>query len=176
MSISVALLSSSLVSRQIFSLLTNERSCIVGQLGLSMWNDQGLVMSRVGHLTVRGLKSWAFVGTTGNVAQHLMEYGFLFTMWLSCCRRLHLYQPCCINLGIVTKVSKPIEFFRGWDCSDVFASNFTTLLLLYTCFQWLTSIASLATSFVHIVAIIMTAIMILHIRSKYTAVGKWHLK
>ena len=29
-----------------------------------------------------------------------------------------------------------------------------------------------ATSFVHIVAIIMTAIMILHIRSKYTAVGR----
>lgn len=29
-----------------------------------------------------------------------------------------------------------------------------------------------ATCFVHIVAIIMTAIMILHIRSKYTAVGR----
>ena len=31
----------------------------------------------------------------------------------------------------------------------------------------------LATCFVHIVAIIMTAIMILHIRSKYTAVGEF---
>lgn len=30
----------------------------------------------------------------------------------------------------------------------------------------------LATSFVHIVAIIMTIIMIIHIRSKYTAVGE----
>jgi len=30
----------------------------------------------------------------------------------------------------------------------------------------------IATGFVHIVAIIMTAIMILHIRSKYTAVGR----
>ena len=32
--------------------------------------------------------------------------------------------------------------------------------------------SSLATSFVHIVAIIMTGIMIYHIRSKYTAVGE----
>jgi hypothetical protein len=31
----------------------------------------------------------------------------------------------------------------------------------------------IAACFVHIVAIIMTAIMILHIRSKYTAVGEW---
>lgn len=31
-----------------------------------------------------------------------------------------------------------------------------------------------ATCFVHIVAIIMTAIMIIHIRSKYTAVGEFH--
>lgn len=33
-------------------------------------------------------------------------------------------------------------------------------------------VRSPATSFVHIVAIIMTAIMIYHIRSKYTAVGR----
>jgi hypothetical protein len=36
----------------------------------------------------------------------------------------------------------------------------------------LTGIRLPATSFVHIVAIIMTAIMIYHIRSKYTAVGR----
>ena len=30
-----------------------------------------------------------------------------------------------------------------------------------------------ATCFVHVVAIMMTGIMIYHIRSKYTAVGKW---
>ena len=34
----------------------------------------------------------------------------------------------------------------------------------------------LATCFVHIVALIMTAIMILHIRSKYTAVGEQKLR
>ena len=33
-----------------------------------------------------------------------------------------------------------------------------------------------ATCFVHIVALIMTAIMILHIRSKYTAVGEQQLR
>lgn len=33
--------------------------------------------------------------------------------------------------------------------------------------------SSQATCFIHIVAIIMTAIMIYHIRSKYTAVGKF---
>ena len=32
---------------------------------------------------------------------------------------------------------------------------------------------ALATCFVHVVAIMMTGIMIYHIRSKYTAVGKW---
>jgi hypothetical protein len=38
--------------------------------------------------------------------------------------------------------------------------------------RWLTGIHLPATCFVHIVAIIMTAIMIYHIRSKYTAVGR----
>jgi hypothetical protein len=37
----------------------------------------------------------------------------------------------------------------------------------------ISSLTLAATCFVHIVAIIMTIIMILHIRSKYTAVGTW---
>lgn len=39
------------------------------------------------------------------------------------------------------------------------------------CLDW-SSPYALATCFVHVVAIMMTAIMIYHIRSKYTAVGK----
>jgi hypothetical protein len=46
--------------------------------------------------------------------------------------------------------------------SDIYLNRFIALYFTAACF-------------IHIVAIIMTIIMILHIRSKYTAVGKWNL-
>ena len=53
------------------------------------------------------------------------------------------------------------------------------LSILYSFSHLLTcsspALPSLATCFVHIVAILMTGIMIYHIRSKYTAVGKFRL-
>ena len=62
-----------------------------------------------------------------------------------------------------------------------FNMEYPRLGLLLTCFlTWaldllrLIRVASPAACFIHIVAIIMTIIMILHIRSKYTAVGSLH--
>ena len=52
--------------------------------------------------------------------------------------------------------------------------SFSNLVSFFCCVDVLSSTKTIvATCFVHIVAILMTAIMILHVRSKYTAVGKF---
>lgn len=60
-------------------------------------------------------------------------------------------EQCCFNLVRYFDWS-----FAVWDKTD------------FLVLEWS------ATAFVHVVAIIMTAIMIYHIRSKYTAVGQWY--
>ena len=67
-------------------------------------------------------------------------------------------EPSCYSRNV--EVSGTLIFQPGESWSLAFDQP----LLMRQCWA--------ATAFVHIVAIIMTAIMIWHIRSKYTAVGK----
>jgi chitin synthase III-like protein len=77
-------------------------------------------------------------------------------------------EPTCYsrNVDIAgTLIFQPCESFARILQSGVWFPDLfvlTASLLLH----------SLATCFVHVVAILMTGIMIYHIRSKYTAVGK----
>lgn len=63
----------------------------------------------------------------------------------------------------------------GWVFPSFVAAFARISLELASLDIWKRLTCITATCFVHIVAIIMTAIMILHIRSKYTAVGEFVL-
>jgi hypothetical protein len=81
-------------------------------------------------------------------------------------------EPTCYsrNVDIAgTLIFQPCEFFSPFLQNDVSGPVKRNLVLTGLSFFP----HALATCFVHVVAIMMTGIMIYHIRSKYTAVGKW---
>jgi Chitin synthase export chaperone len=80
-------------------------------------------------------------------------------------------EPTCYsrNVDIAgTLIFQPCEFFTQSGAPLVLSKRSFVLTGLPVSF----SSHALATCFVHVVAILMTGIMIYHIRSKYTAVGK----
>jgi hypothetical protein len=90
-------------------------------------------------------------------------------------------EPSCYsrNVDIAgTLIFQPCElFFPHLRAARASRPRITHRNLAFSCWPAfpLPPPESPATCFVHIVAILMTGIMIYHIRSKYTAVGKWVL-
>lgn len=79
-----------------------------------------------------------------------------FGDFTSFCRTAPL--PLCVSVGPITSISSGVGIDANCYARNIELAN--------------TIIFQMATSAIHIVALAMTVIMVLHVRSKFTAVGK----